>query len=82
MFAMEAFASAAVVERARTGSLRLLVVSLEFRMAEMEAAKAVGSLRLDFAFLVALVKFGFEGSVAEEWSESVSEVDGDDLASD
>ncbi len=47
---MEAFASAAVVERARTGSERFSVVNLEPRIAEMEDAKAAGSLRFDFCF--------------------------------
>ena len=48
LFAMEAFASAAVALRDRTGSERLEVESLEPRMAEIEEAKTVESLRLDF----------------------------------
>lgn len=77
--AIEAFASAAVVERARTGSERFEVESLELRIAEMEEAKAVGSLRLDFCF-ESLVLFGFSGGdvdALESESESLSEVDGE-----
>ena len=69
---MEALASAAVVLRARTGSLRFVEESLEPRIAEMEEAKAVGSLRLDFVFDI-LVSLGFVGSEVEDWSESDSE---------
>lgn len=59
---MEAFASAAVVERTRTGSARLGVESLEARIAEIEEAKAVGSLRLDLSF----VWLGFGGELVED----------------
>ena len=70
---MEAFASAAVALRARTGSARLEVDSLEDRMAEMEEAKAEGSLRLDFWWEI-FVWLGLEGWDCEE-SESVSELE-------
>ncbi len=65
---MEAVASAAVVERARTGSARLVVESLEARIAVMEEAKAVGSLRL--GFWGSLVWLGFWGEVGGDWSVS------------
>lgn len=58
---MDAEASAAEAERARTGSARLEVVSLVFRIAEMEAAKAEGSLRFETRRLL-----GLEVSEAEE----------------
>ena len=72
-FAIEALASAAVALRARTGSLRFEVDSLELRMADMEEAKAEGSLRLDF-WREIFVRLGFEGWEFEE-SESVSELE-------
>lgn len=77
---MEALASAAVALRARTGSARLEVDSLEDRMAEMEEAKAEGSLRLDFCE-ESLVWLGLEGwdcEVSEEVSESESEAEVED----
>ena len=70
-FAIEALASAAVALRARTGSLRLDVESLELRMADIEEAKAWGSLRLDF-WREIFVWLGLESWECEE-SESVSE---------
>ena len=70
-FAIEALASAAVALRARTGSLRFDVDSLEPRMADIEEAKASGSLRLDF-WREILVWLGFESWDCEE-PESVSE---------
>lgn len=65
--------------RARTGSFRFDVDSLELKIAEMEEAKAAGSLRLDFDFEI-LVELGFVGSEAEECeeSDSESELEGED----
>lgn len=71
---MEALASAAVAERERTGSARLTAESLEERIAEMEVAKAVGSLRLGLC-LERWVWLGFVGSEAEDWSESEDEAE-------
>ena len=66
--------------RARRGSERLAVESLEPRIAEMEEAKAVGSFRFEF-FLETLVRFGLLGWEAVELeaseSESEPEADGD-----
>jgi len=78
--AIEAFASAAVVLRARTGSVRFVVESLEERIAEMEEANAAGSLRLE-GFL-RVVWFGFVGSELEISSESESESWEEDALSD
>lgn len=72
------------MERERTGSARLEVVSLEPRIAEMEEAKAAGLLRLDLC-LERVVWLGFKGCDVDEFvqeSESVSEAEGEVGASD
>ena len=58
--------------RARTGSLRLEVESLELRIAEIEAEKAAGSLRFRGLRVVWL---GFESAEASESEGDVSESD-------
>ncbi len=75
---MECEAWWAVALRARTGSVRLEVESLEFRIAEMEAEKAVGSLRLRF---LSGVRFGFFDE-AEELSESEGEISESEVGGD
>ncbi len=67
-----------MVLRARTGSLRLEVVSLELRIAEIEAEKAAGSLRLRGLRRVWLGFVEIEEPEAEESEAEESESDAED----
>jgi len=66
-------ASCAEALRARTGSVRFEVESLAFRILEMEAEKAAGSLRFWSFFRFGLL----DEPAAESESESEAEVEGE-----
>ena len=76
---MVALASCAVALRESTGSERFWVESFEERMAEIEEAKAVGSLRFD-SFLGCGLELMFEG--VREAPESDSDDDSEEDAVD
>jgi len=73
--ASEALASCVEALRARTGSVRFEEESLAFRILEMEAEKAAGSLRFWSFFLFGLL----EEAAVELESESEAEAEAEEV---